>query len=109
MSDRRYYLVGYDVRNHRRLARVARFMEGEGIRMQYSVFLVPASEAGVRRLIEGLAQRIEPSQDDVRIYPLPPRPDVLTIGAQLWVGAARLLTPEGLTLSGHIDLEESQS
>ncbi len=33
-----WYLVTYDVRDPRRLRRVAKFLEGYGTRLQYSVF-----------------------------------------------------------------------
>lgn len=38
MSSRTRYLVSYDISHPKRLRRVARAMEGFGVRLQYSVF-----------------------------------------------------------------------
>mgnify|MGYP001408461485 CR=1 FL=1 len=38
MSARTRYLVSYDISHPKRLRRVARAMEGFGVRLQYSVF-----------------------------------------------------------------------
>jgi CRISPR-associated protein Cas2 len=69
MSDAKWWLVSYDVRDDKRLRRCARHMEGCGHRVQYSVFRcwMTAREAERLRweLTELLAQ-----EDEVLLIPL---------------------------------------
>ncbi len=48
--------------------------------MQYSVFTAVLSESERDQIIAGLATRIHPRADDVRVYPLPPTGAIETIG-----------------------------
>jgi CRISPR-associated protein Cas2 len=45
-----WYLISYDVRDDKRLRKVAKLMEGFGTRLQYSVFRCHLSERDVERL-----------------------------------------------------------
>ena len=56
---KQWYLVSYDVRDEKRLRRVARLLEGYGVRMQYSVFRCYLAHREVERLRWELAQRME--------------------------------------------------
>ncbi len=47
---RSWYLVSYDVREAKRLRRVAKVLEGFGERLQYSVFRCHLSERDLERL-----------------------------------------------------------
>ena len=67
---RRRYLVAYDIRDDRRLRRIAGCMEGFGTRIQYSVFVCDLSDREriiMRGDIEGL---MKPSEDSVMVIDL---------------------------------------
>ena len=81
--EQRLWLVAYDIADPRRLARIARYMETIGVRLQYSLFAVLANETEIRERREALEQRIKPSQDDVRIYPVHPGSRALLLGVDL--------------------------
>lgn len=83
LNQPRRWLIAYDIRDRRRLARVHRFLTGVAVPVQYSVFAARGSLADVRRLAEELRARIDERTDDVRIYPIPENPLVHTIGATL--------------------------
>ncbi len=78
---RRLYLVSYDIRDPRRLQRVHHFMKQRAVALQYSVFVFEGTEADRRAVREGLEDRIDPAEDDVRIYTLPEGVEVLPVGA----------------------------
>jgi CRISPR-associated protein Cas2 len=84
------YLVCYDIADPKRLGRVHRFLREHGIPVQYSVFTAQATAKQLARIIAGLMHRIDRRADDVRIYPLPSRPETVSLGLQLF--------PEGVLL-----------
>jgi CRISPR-associated protein Cas2 len=47
---KKWFLISYDVRNEKRLRKVAQIMEGHGQRIQYSVFRAHLSDRGLERL-----------------------------------------------------------
>lgn len=47
---KRWYLVAYDIREERRLKKVAKILEGYGTRIQYSFFRCHMSERSLERL-----------------------------------------------------------
>jgi len=64
------WVIAYDTPNNKRRRRMAKFLEGYGSRVQYSVFECPLSRselAMVRFHLYGLA---DPNEDRVRFYPL---------------------------------------
>jgi len=65
------YLVCYDIADERRLTRVYRYLKGRGIHMQYSVFLCSLTWPELDSLKADLAELIDESADDVRLYPIP--------------------------------------
>ncbi len=80
----RNYLIAYDVRDPRRLRRVYRCLKEAGLHLQYSVFVAQLGRKGVERLMDRLAELIDPRVDDVRIYPVPENPK------WRWLGPAPL-------------------
>jgi CRISPR-associated protein Cas2 len=70
VSRRGRWLVAYDVRCPRRLARLHRWLVGHALPIQYSVFVACCTPEELAALVEGLARRIDPRRDDVRLYPL---------------------------------------
>jgi CRISPR-associated protein Cas2 len=74
------YLVCYDIADPKRLVRVYRFMKGQGVHLQYSVFQCALTWPEFQRLKEKLASLIDIKEDDIRIYPLPENSLVEAIG-----------------------------
>ena len=87
-----FHLLAYDISNPARLRAVARIAESHGVRMQYSLFLLRLTPPQRQQLLAELERVIHPSEDDVRLYPLPARPAWETMGRAIW--------PEGIWLSG---------
>lgn len=72
MTGTRWWLVCYDIREPKRLRRVAKHMEGYGERMQYSVFRCWLTDRQLQRLRWELTTIID-VVDDVLMIPLCPR------------------------------------
>lgn len=69
-ADSKWYLVCYDIRDARRLRKVAKHVEGYGTRMQYSVFRCWLSPQQLQRLRWELTQDFVKPEDDVLFIPL---------------------------------------
>lgn len=80
MSGRRLWLIAYDVREPRRLGRLHRRVAESALRIQYSVYLFEGTQHTLRRLLEEIEAEIEPTEDDVRAYPVPVAPDLHVLG-----------------------------
>ncbi len=63
MAAKSWYLFTYDVRDDKRLRKVAKTLEGYGTRMQYSVFRCYLSPRAMQELRWELAKLIEPEDD----------------------------------------------
>jgi CRISPR-associated protein Cas2 len=74
------YLVCYDIREPKRLARVYRYMKARGVHLQYSVFHCRLTRPQLVELKDDLKEIIEEAEDDVRIYPLPGDMKVVIMG-----------------------------
>ena len=81
-NQRRLFLLAYDIADPRRLVQVHRTVRNNGLPLQYSVFLVPGTAADIDRLLAELDDIIAPTQDDIRVYPLPQALDVVQYGRQ---------------------------
>ena len=66
---RRWHLIGYDVRDAKRLRQVARCLEGYGERVQYSLFRCRLDDTAREKLRCELQQICNP-EDDLLIVPL---------------------------------------
>ncbi|MEO8679987.1 MAG: CRISPR-associated endonuclease Cas2 [Vicinamibacterales bacterium] len=69
MSDTKWWLVCYDIRDDKRLRLCAKHMEGYGLRLQYSVFRCWMTTVEVERLRWELTEMLDPA-DDVLLMPL---------------------------------------
>ena len=69
-ADSKWYLVCYDVRDDRRLRKVARHLEGYGTRLQYSIFRCWLSGEQMQRLRWELTEKFVTPEDDVMFIPL---------------------------------------
>lgn len=66
------YLVSYDISNPKRLRRVARALEGFGVRLQYSVFECPLDEMRLAKLRAALQPLLKHDEDQVLFVSLGP-------------------------------------
>ena len=103
------YLVCYDVADPLRLGRIYRLLSGEAALVQYSVYLYEGTTGSVQALAREISSLIDPREDDIRIYALPPCPKVIRLGRMFGQGAAFLpgdrsgfLKPEGVGDEGRL-------
>lgn len=69
MAAKHWHLVSYDVRDPKRLRRVAKKLEGYGVRLQYSVFRCRLDRESLEKLHWELNQ-ILMEEDDLLVIPL---------------------------------------
>ena len=66
------YLVSYDISNPKRLRKVARSLEGFGVRLQYSVFECPLDDMRLAKLKAELQGLVNHDEDQVLFVSLGP-------------------------------------
>lgn len=64
------YLIAFDIRDDRRLRRVANTLLNYGIRVQYSVFECHIEQDQMKILESELIEHIDSQEDRVHIWPL---------------------------------------
>lgn len=80
-NRRQLHVLAYDISTDpRRLVRVHRTARRWGIPLQYSVFLIPATPAQIESLLRELDGIIDATVDDIRVYPLPTKVDIVQLG-----------------------------
>lgn len=84
MSRRTVFLICYDIREPRRLARVATYLTRVGHRVQYSVFAAELTIAALDAVLGDIAELIDCQEDDVRAYSVPAVTDVTLLGRQVF-------------------------
>jgi CRISPR-associated protein Cas2 len=82
-TERRAWLICYDIANPRRIQQVHGFLKSSCLWVQYSVFAAWLNEREIQRVITGLEMRIKSAEDDVRVYPLPANCETITMGSRL--------------------------
>lgn len=81
-SHAQRWLLAHDIRDPRRLQRVWRYLRQEGVRLQYSVYMLAGTRQQVETIIQRLRQLIDEREDDVRIYPLTENTRIWGLGTQ---------------------------
>jgi CRISPR-associated protein Cas2 len=66
------YLVSYDISDPKRLRKVARSLEGFGVRLQYSVFECPLDDLRLAKLKAELQPLLDHEEDQVLFVSLGP-------------------------------------
>lgn len=74
------YLICYDIADPRRLGKVFRYLKGRAIHLQFSVFFVKLKWNELTELKKSIADMINAKEDDIRIYPLPSKAEIITMG-----------------------------
>lgn len=92
VTERKLWLVGYDIRCPTRLRRVHALLRKRALALQYSLHALEASETGIRALMGELRERIDSRVDDLRAWQVP-------VSAPVWT-AGRSLLPEGMGIGG---------
>lgn len=69
-TDRMRYVFCYDVPNDRRRTKLAKFLDGYGERVQYSVFEAVLDRALFDNLMDGVRAMLVPEEDRFRVYVL---------------------------------------
>ena len=80
LNDQHEWIVAYDIADPRRLGRVHRYMVKRAIPIQKSIFQATMSTAQMLKLRLDLAQLIDASADDIRMYPLPAHLEIVRLG-----------------------------
>ena len=68
MEGRSFYLLAYDVTDDRRRAKLAKFLESLGARVQGSVFEAYLTDEELKKLKTRVQRVLEMKQDSLRIY-----------------------------------------
>lgn len=96
LSQKRGWLITYDISNPKRLGRIFRLLRKHATPVQYSVFYFEGTSIQLNQIITGLKSQINPKEDDVRAYQLPDQPSLDNLGrgsipdGTLLIGAASL-------------------
>lgn len=93
-ADVRRYLVAYDIPQDKRRARIAKFLQGYGDRVQYSVFVIDCSPARRVRMGGGLEDLIIPAEDSILVCDLGPLERAREASFS-YIGATRPITEGG--------------
>ena len=67
--DRHQIVLAYDIPNDRRRRKIARIALSYASRVQRSVFEAHLTDAQARVLARTLQSVVDPSEDDIRLYP----------------------------------------
>lgn len=81
-SHSQRWLLAHDIRDPRRLQRVWRYLRQEGVRLQYSVYVLAGTRHHVECVLERLLTLIDERADDVRVYPLNENSRIWGLGTQ---------------------------
>jgi len=81
-SHAQRWIVAYDIRDPKRLQRVWRYLHKEGMRLQYSIYLLRGNSQEVQKVVLKLKELIDQRMDDVRIYPLTDTTRIWGMGTQ---------------------------
>ncbi len=70
MKKKHWYVLAYDIREPKRLRRTHAYIRKHGVSLQKSVFLIHTDRDGLAGLKQGVLERVNSKEDDVRLYPV---------------------------------------
>ena len=76
------HIIAYDIGEPKRLVRIHRYLKKLAMPIQYSVFLIECNAIQLQAVRDDLEEMIDPKRDDIRIYTLPLKPVIMTLGQQ---------------------------
>lgn len=63
------FIISYDIANIKRLRKIAKLLEKEAIRIQFSIFLLPNSTKDeLQTLLDNILKIYNENEDDIRVY-----------------------------------------
>jgi len=63
------FLISYDIADNKRLSKIARVLEKEAIRIQYSLFFYKdATKEELNSLLQKILKIYNEEEDDIRVY-----------------------------------------
>jgi len=89
-SHAQRWLLAHDIRDKKRLQKVWRYLRQEGVRLQYSLYLLAGTRHQIEAIIDRLRELIDERSDDVRIYPLTENTRIWGLGTQFNEGGNML-------------------
>ena len=75
-----FVLVIYDIVNNKRRTKLAKYLQGYGFRVQKSAFEAMIPERLYRKLADEIPRMIDKEEDNVRIYRIIGKGEVLMLG-----------------------------
>ncbi len=94
MTERRHWLICYDIRNARRLLRIHRYLKQRGMHLQYSMFGLELDDREIRQVLDDLEMLMDTRVDDIRAYHVPAHCRVWKMGRQA--------LPDGIALHASV-------
>ncbi|WP_052750316.1 CRISPR-associated endonuclease Cas2 [Arsukibacterium sp. MJ3] len=88
-----WYVISYDIRERKRLARLHRYLKRYSFMLQESVYLFVGNKTAWQTLKTELEKRIKKHEDDVRVYKLDKECCFNFFGSSPW--------PQGLYFGGY--------
>ncbi|MEE2003031.1 CRISPR-associated endonuclease Cas2 [Alkalimonas sp. MEB108] len=79
-----WYLIAYDIRDKKRLQRLYKFLQRHCLALQESVLMFHGKKDQWQQLRQDIRKRIKISEDDVRVYRLPPGVGIEFTGQLPW-------------------------
>jgi len=70
-------VITYDISDEKRLQKVAKYLESEGIRVQRSVFELDISVRKANKIFNGIKELIDESEDKVFMFSFKDKDDVI--------------------------------
>lgn len=92
IRQRQRHIIAYDIADPKRLGRIHRFLRKHAMPIQYSVFLIECDALELAAIRDELSELIDPRKDDIRIYTLPQKPEIMTLGQQRMAEGIYLIT-----------------
>ena len=70
-------VITYDISDEKRLQKVAKYLEGEGIRVQRSVFELYMSVRSANKIFNGIKSLIDKNEDKIFMFSFKDKEDVI--------------------------------
>lgn len=82
---KQWHLLTYDVRDHKRLGKLHRYLKKQGLPLQKSVFLLHCTSSELASLLQVVRDIIHLRQDDLRLFPVQSLADCWASGQQHFI------------------------
>ncbi|GIX21718.1 MAG: hypothetical protein KatS3mg121_0501 [Gammaproteobacteria bacterium] len=89
-----HYLICYDIKDRRRLAKIHREISRHALFVQYSVYYFQGERETLDSVIGDLENLMDPLEDDLRVYCIRSLESAIRVGPS-WL-------PEGIWLGGDV-------